>query len=372
VKAHSVAERFKKCTHLKQISDGDVWWFDTCVGKITDKKGKLSEEEIFGYVSELRKIYDNKWYREFRNTGKGIGPCPIPMMGGIQSPEFSILRLGQNLKTLGGVENLDNELVKRLQQFGTFLDASIEVEIGACFVEAGYKVELYPLLSSGKKCDMRVRVTNNWIYVEVTNLKPTESDMKSFRLPMNFVDNLHRIIPEKFSGIVKFTKKSPSKANNLIDEIILTIKEAYIKSGLPIQYNDENVNVKLKKIETGGTIKVEGLNNFQQKDEGRHLIERVLSKYDQLPEEGPGVIIANPVWLLAPQIGEGMIERLRGLFNSSLHTRVSGIIFSNKRAEKSGIIKTIPSIVINPYARWPCDADIEKLASALFKYPEWI
>lgn len=357
---------------MKQISDNDKWWFDICVGKITDKRGKLSDEKIIKRLSELKKIYDNRWYRKFRNIKTGLGPCPITMMGGIQSPIFSIVRLGQNLKTLGGVDNLESELIERLRQLDTFMDASIELEIGACFAEAGYKVELYPTLASGKKCDMRVRGKDDWVYIEITHLRPSKRERRGFQLSMEFTDSVHRAIPEGFSGAIKFAKQLPSQPSKIIAKIIQRIEKEYAKSGLPIQFKDAGVEVELRKKKKGRGFKVEGLSFFQPKDEGRHLIERALSKYQQLPEDGPGVIIVNPVWLLAPQVGEGMIERLKGLLNANLHTRVSGIILSNKRAERSGIIKTVPSIAINPYAKRRCDHEIEKLAQALFKYPEWM
>ncbi len=357
---------------MKQISDEDEWWFDTCIGKINDREGKLSEKEILEYLSELRKIYDNKWYRGFRNSRKGLGPCPIPMMGGIQSPTFSIVRLGQNLKTLGGADNLDSELVKRLRQFRTFLDASIEVEIGACFVEGGYRVELYPILSSGSKCDMRVKGENDWIYVEVTHLKLSEREKDSFKLSSQLMERVRKVIPEEVSGLMKFSKPLPPQPNELLDNIIRKIKEEYARNGLPIKFEDDIVKVDLRKREKGRGLGTEGLSLSAQKDEGRHLIKRALSEYKQLPEQGPGVIIVNPTWLLAPQVGEGMAERLKGLFSPNLHTRVSGIIFANKRAERSGMIKSVPLPVANPYAKRRCDRDIERLANALFRYPEWM
>ena len=53
-----MVERIKKCMRMKQISDEDEWWFDICVGKITNKDGKLSDKEILGSLSELKKIYE--------------------------------------------------------------------------------------------------------------------------------------------------------------------------------------------------------------------------------------------------------------------------------------------------------------------------
>lgn len=64
---------------MKQISDDAKWWLDICVGKITDKEGKVSDAKIVEYLSELSKIYDNKWYKKFRSSKVGLGPCPITM-----------------------------------------------------------------------------------------------------------------------------------------------------------------------------------------------------------------------------------------------------------------------------------------------------
>lgn len=367
-----LAERIKKCIRVKQISDNDKWWFETCVGKIVDKKGKLSDEEIVQYLAELKKIYDNAWYREFRGDRTELGSCPLTMLGGAQSPIFSIVRLAQNLKTLGGVSNLKSELIERLQLRDEFLDATIEVEVAACFAEAGYEVELYPILSSGRVCDMRVRGENDWIYIEVTHLRLSERERMDFKLRMEFSDSIHRAIPEGFSGVIRFTKTLHPRPGKLIHKIIHRIEEEYAGHGLPIKFKDTSVEVEIGKREQGRDLLIEGLSFFQPRNEGRHLVKRALGKYDQLPEEGHGVVIVNPTWLLAPQVGEGMAERLKGLLNPDFHTRISGIILSNKRAERSGFLKPLPSVILNPFAKRKCDQDLERLAEALFKYPEWM
>lgn len=262
----------------------------------------------------------------------------------------------------------------RLKQFDTFFDTSIEVDIAACFVEAGYKVELYPILAGGKKCDMKVRGANDWIYIEITHLRLSKNEKKGFKLSGKFIDRIHRVIPEKISGMIRFTGPQ-LQPNKTVENIIQRIKKEYAKNGLPIEFKDAEVDVNLGKGERGKALKVEGLSFlalFHPKTEGRHLIERALGEYDQLPEDGPGVIIVNPVWLLAPEVGEGMEERLKGLLNPNVHTRVSGIVISNKAAERSGILKTVPIAAINPFAKQRCDNDIKKLAEALSKYPEWM
>ena len=103
-------------------------WFKTCVGELKNSQGKLSDTEIQKWLSELEKIYDNEWYKELRNLRNGHGPCALTLLGGVQSPITAILRLGQNLKTIGGVENLENELLTRLRNEDEFLNAALEIE----------------------------------------------------------------------------------------------------------------------------------------------------------------------------------------------------------------------------------------------------
>lgn len=362
-----VHERFKKCMQMKQILEDGKWWFDICIGNKSERKGELDNNENKKNLQELRKIYNNHWYKKFRSDNRGqLGPCPVIMIGGAQSPLFYINRFAQNLRTLRIANDLESEIVKRLQQFDTFLDASIEVEIGACFVESGYKVDLHPILSNGRKCDMRIRGENgDWIYVEITHLKLSEQEKRVFKLSSQFMKGIKKTFPEEISGFLRFIKPLSLQQNELLGMIIQRIKQEYVRNGLPIVFKDDIVKVELRKKEKGKGLRIEGLSMFTQRDEGRHLIERALRKYKQLPKEGPGIIIVNPTWILASQIRGKMDERLKGLLNPYTHKRVSGIIITNKRAERSGIMKTIPLIVINSYAKRRCDNDIIRLAQSL-------
>lgn len=367
-------ERFNKCLHMRQISDDDKWWFEVCVGKMADGEGKLRDEEICQYLSALKKIYDNKWYREFRDSKPRLGPCPLTMIGGVES----VVRLGQNLRTLGGVDKLENELIERLKQWDTFLDASLEVEVAACFIEAGHEIELYPVSGAGHKCDMRVRVVDCWVYVEVTRLDLSENERSGFKLSGELIAKVHAIVPEKICSKIRFVGSSPLQPERIVESTVQKVRERHMKNGLPVVFRDDIVEVELREMRKNefGGVGVEGLSflsYFQPKDEGRHLVEQALSEYKQLPKEGPGVIIVNPVWLLAPEIDEGILERLKGLLDSKLHTRVSGIIITNKLAERSSIrIKTLPFVIINTHAKRRCDQDIERLAQAMFTYPNWL
>ena len=369
-----LAEKLKKCMRMRQTSDDDIWWFEEWLGKIPAREGKLCDEEIFRYLSELKKIYDNRWYRRFRKSKPGLGPCPLTMIGDLQS----IIRFAQNLTTLGGVEKLEDELIERLSQWDTFLDASLEVEVGACFTEAGYETELYPSTSKGQKCDMRVRGEDYWVYVEVTRLGISKKENIGFKLSGKLIDEVFTILPENICGTIKLISPSQLQPERIVELIIQKISEEYSKNGLPVAFKNENVEVNLREKQKNDFrgVGVEGLSFlscFQPKEEGRHLVEQALYEYSQLPPGGPGVIIVNPLWLLAPEIDEGIMERLRGLLNSKLHTRVSGIVITNKIAERSNIkIKTLPFVVINANAKRRCDKDIERLAQALFIYPSWL
>lgn len=108
-----------------------------------------------------------------------------------------------------------------------------------------------------------------------------------------------------------------------------------------------------------------------QKSQGRKMAEKILRKYDQLPEQGPGVIVANPPHFLAPDTSGGIAERLHGLLKPDLHTRVSALILASKWAERSGFIKPYPVVTINGHAKKRCDKEVSRLADALVKYPDW-
>jgi hypothetical protein len=358
----NIKEKIEKCNTLKNVTNKDKWWLELCTGKCWNPN-------VQPIISELKMIYDNKWYRELRNMRNGFGPCALSMIGGMQSTISNILDIGENLRVLGGIKNLDSELIHRLKNPTDFLDTWVEIDIIACFAKAGFPIILHPKLPNGRYSDAKVKVNGKWIWVEITHLDMMQNERNDFKSCAELVQMIEDCIPGKrLMGRIKFLTTVKSNPIILFKRIINEIKAVYLKNGLPInlELDSEKVIVNLYESQGGLGICVEGFHTIELPNIGKHLVKRTLKEYKQLPEDGPGIIITNPSSLLDPQIGLGMEERLRGLFTPEMHQRVSGIIFVNRRVKRSGFIKDHPIPIINEFAKKRCDRSIEKLSNALW------
>ena len=71
---------------------------------------------------------------------------------------FRLLRLGECLYVLGSVDKLSQETIDRLKLPSEYARAATEVEIAACFAQAGFLEEMYPLIASQKRPEGKVVV----------------------------------------------------------------------------------------------------------------------------------------------------------------------------------------------------------------------
>ena len=365
-----VRDKAAQCKRMERIREDDDWWLELCIGKLNHSHSDFSEEEIEASIRVLKKIYDNKWYKELRSMTEHGGHCGISLLGGVQSTLANILRFGNYVANLG-LENLNEELIRRLRNWKTYNAAWVEVVVASCFKMAGYRVLLNPVLQSGKKPDNMVYVDGEWIYIEIIHLGRSEREKARNRIVHELSESIQKSLPEPtYSCEVKFTKPLASKkVKKCFEKIGKIIREKCKEQLPPLSIDLNHVAIKVTKGDRGTYVKIQGsIFEGEQRDEGRHLIERALKEYRQLPEDGPGVIVVNPLWLLSPDVGEGMEERLKGLFRPNLHTRVSGIIISNKRAERSGFMRVFPISITNPFAKKRCEKALENLSTALWRY----
>ncbi len=170
-----------KCKELATITLQDDWWFYQCVCSVPeDTTGVYGEEDVRNLLSHLETIFDNRWYVEHGNTiNKGI--CASLLLGGVQNTVGNIMRLAYNISRLGGITQLGRQTRDNLRNMRQCLDTILELEVMSCFVEEGFPLSPYPLLSSGKRPDARVIVDMTEIFIEITAVDwPRREDFPSF------------------------------------------------------------------------------------------------------------------------------------------------------------------------------------------------
>jgi hypothetical protein len=270
----NIKEKIEKCNTLKNVTNKDKWWLELCTGKCWNPN-------VQPIISELKMIYDNKWYRELRNMRNGFGPCALSMIGGMQSTISNILDIGENLRVLGGIKNLDSELIHRLKNPTDFLDTWVEIDIIACFAKAGFPIILHPKLPNGRYSDAKVKVNGKWIWVEITHLDMMQNERNDFKSCAELVQMIEDCIPGKrLMGRIKFLTTVKSNPIILFKRIINEIKAVYLKNGLPInlELDSEKVIVNLYESQGGLGICIEGFHTIELPNIGKHLVKRTRSE----------------------------------------------------------------------------------------------
>lgn len=108
--------------------------------------------------------------------------------------------------------------------------------------------------------------------------------------------------------------------------------------------------------------------NWKSK-QGSKLIEKSISKANQLPHSQCGAVIVNPPTLFDEEMARAIMEAMQAYLAPDLYTKISGIILSNKRIERSGFLEACPTVLVNAYAHKRCDNELVRLAEALYKHP---
>lgn len=362
----------KRLDELACLSDQDEWWLEKRIGRLDglhDPRAKLSDEKIAKYLAALRQVFDNAWWRSICQRRKHGRNDPLGFFGG-QDVMFRLLRLGECLYVLGSADKLSQETIKRLKLPSEYVRAATEVEVATCFVQAGFLVEMYPLIVSQKRPEGKVVVDGQTLYYEVTEEAWTMVQREVFKAE-NVISKWLSDTFGPVNGILQFTPKSiprMQRARSAID----AMKQQSLKQGLPFTIQDDNLTAKLDKaVGQGGWVGLSGLEP-EPSEIVQRWVKSLFQKSKQLPASEAGVIIASPLFLWGGMEVQAASTTLTQELTKQPHTRVCGIIFAAKHVESSGFIRHVPNAVNNPRAQIHCDEALGKMAQALFAYPDWM
>jgi len=201
---------------------------------------------------------------------------------------------------------------------------------------------------------------------------------------MRLASNISRL-----GGIAQLGKKTKDNLRNprqCLDTILeLEVLSCFLEEGFsvapyPILHTGQVPDGKLRLDNTDIFIEVTNVEwptpenfpgiNWKQK-QGSKIIEKCISKVEQLPKSQCGVVIVNPPTLFDPETSGIVLESMRGFLLPDLYNRISGIIVAHKLIERSGFIKATPIVLVNDYATKRCDLELVKLAEALWKHPQF-
>lgn len=155
------------------------WWLLERLGGVlpTDETGKLSASQIEGYFEQLGTLFSNEWHDTLQNEARKKLPPkeqlkydfnPLSCITTVANPVGNLIRLGEMLMVLGGCSSLPTEVIGRLRDIlkPDWQSVWYELEVSACFTQAGLAVTLYPLLPSGRQPDGVIRFRETDVYFD--------------------------------------------------------------------------------------------------------------------------------------------------------------------------------------------------------------
>lgn len=360
---------------MKHIRDQDEWWLQKRLGgdlaTFHDPRGKLSDSQISTHLRAFQSVFDNAWWRSVcRRQRRGTASDPFGMFGG-QAPLFQVLRLGECIEAFGGLNALPQELIDRLRNPSQHQQAATELEVACCFKQAGFFVEMYPVITSGSHPEGKTIIEEQTIYYEVTEESWSMLNKEVFKADKVLVDWISKELGP-VNGMIHFHSGRDIPVGSAKSAINIMMAKQFSKPRLPCSYKDDFFEAAFDKSQgLGGWVGVSGL-----EPEPSHLVRRwiklLFDKAKQLPPNEAGVIIGSPLFLWGGREVEAANAALVEKLTRQPHTRLSGIIFVAKHMEHSGFVKHVPSVVINPNAKIRCDEAIGTMAQALFTYPNWM
>jgi len=347
------------------------WWIWKYIGEkesLNELGLNLTSEQIENFLSAFMEISDNDWYNGFSEEKResilnryfrfNCGPYSITW----------IIRLGECILNLRNIKGFDEEMEIRLKDKKQFESASIELDNSSCFLQAGMELEMQPSANS-KKADGKLVINDKTIFYEVINQDPEKYKKKERKYTLEIDD----FLKEKFGSkgtFVRFKKRDLDADIKL--EKLYNILEPIDP---PFNYNDDDLEIQINDNNEESTILGSILNRDKILE---NWIRNVHDKYDQLPINVGGVILANSSRLYDDEDIE-IVQKTSWRKTKEGHkSRISGIIFCKRQmlgipsisGERISFVS--PLLLINKYSRFDYTDELKKIASALGSFPNWL
>jgi hypothetical protein len=365
---------------LSTLSNKDEWWFWKRIGgkeSLNSLPIKLKKQQMRMYLNSFKEIFDNEWWsstcKRQRQRKKSVDD-PLPAFGG-QFPVLRILRLGECIHHLRKNDKLPDDLIERLKNEKSFWSAATELEIASCFIQVGFDLDPYPSIPSGSKPEGKVTIdgTDTDIYYEVTEQHWSGLEVEAQKYESRVIDWLSKKC-DPLNGSLIF-KSEQNNTDEKIEELLNLLEKHYKSRSfdpLPFKFKNDDFEIYLEKADiNGGWISIHGLEPATERIV-RNWVNRLLEKAKQLPSGESCVIIGSPLFLWEPDEVKYVYNEVQKKWKGGLHSRISGIILCAKHVENSGLIKHVPFTIINSNVKIDNRERIEKMAQALFRFPDWL
>ena len=363
------------------FNNNSEWWL-TRIGGLKVLKSlqlNLNRSQINQFLNSFHLIFNNEWFDSINEAHKNrFLNLYFNFIGGPYAI-FKILRLGECLYHLRDKIKTGEDIIARLRNRRDFQSIALELEIASCFVQAGYKLDIYPIIKSGRKPEGKITIEGEDVYYEVAR----KDSLDNGRKKQSFINKIYSYLRNyrQISGEIKL-HPSQKTLEEKIDDLFLIFDENLdiaLSEDLPFIFENDDFNIHLRTNEINSSISITGW-ALNRKKIIQNWVKRILDKGDQLPPIEGGVMIGSFSELWDPTDFDYAIKQIQSELRYGSHKRISGIIICSKRMEgvpvlqreKLEFIKVLPVTLINTNANVDRTDKILIMRNALFEFPDWI
>jgi len=339
----------------------------------------LNRSQINQLLNSFHLIFNNEWFNSIKEANKNrFLNLYFNFIGGPYAI-IKILRLGECLYHLRDKIETGEEIIVRLRNRREFQSTALELEIASCFVQAGFELDIYPQIESGRKPEGKITIEGKDVYYEVARQDSLYNDKNR----QSFINEIYSYLRnyKQISGEIKLKTSQKTLEEKMNDLFLIFDKnlDITLSEDLPFIFENDDFNIHLMTNEINSSINITGW-ALNRKKIIQNWVKRILNKGDQLPPNEGGVIIGSSSRLWDPTDFDYAIEQIQSELRYGSHKRISGIIFCSKRMEgipvlqndKLEFIKILPVSLINANANVDITDKILIMRNALFEFPDWI
>ena len=161
------------------FNNNTEWWFMRRGGLelIESLQLNLNRHQINQFLNSFHLIFNNEWFNSIKEAHKNrFLNLYFNFIGGPYTI-IKILRLGECLYHLRDKIKTRKEIIARLRNRREFQSTALELEIASCFVQAGYELDIYPQIESGKIPEGKITIEGKEIYYEVARQDSLSNDL---------------------------------------------------------------------------------------------------------------------------------------------------------------------------------------------------
>ncbi len=347
------------------------WWIWSYIGdkdSLSKCGFKLTNEQIENYLSAFMIIFNNDWYNSFsENKRERILNNHFQFNCGSYSISW-IIRLGECIFNLRKINGFDEEIITRLRDKNNFKSVSIELDYSSCFIQAGMQLKLQPSINI-KKGEGKLSINQKSIYFEVIRRDSENYEREEREYTFKILNFLKKKFGSK-STFIRFKKRDSDPEVKL--KKFYNILNSFES---PFNHVDEDLEIHISNYKGGSTI----LGNILNKEEKlKSWIKKVNKKYQQLPNNVGGVIIANSSSLWDSKDIKIVRKICWRETKEGQKSRISGIIFCVRQmlgipsinGERLSCV--LPLLLFNKYSKFEYNVELEMMSRAIASFPNWL